>query len=77
MEAGETCRLSCWKRAANSAAAHPFGHRARPEALDELLPTGRNNSDCPLKTEVKIDATKLTWSRSGSAELRLAAPSRR
>ena len=39
-----------------------------PKALDELLPDWRTNSDCPLKTEVKIDRYKLLG-ENGSAEL--------
>ncbi|KCZ93309.1 electron transfer flavoprotein-ubiquinone oxidoreductase [Hyphomonas johnsonii] len=39
-----------------------------PKALNELLPDWKSNSDCPLKTEVKVDRYKLLG-ESGSAEL--------
>src|ERR1700748_1701043 len=36
-----------------------------PVALDKLVPDWREDADCPLKTQVKVD--KFYWMTSGSA----------
>ena len=67
-EAGEDLSVVVLEKGGEIGAHILSGIVLDPKALDELLPDWRNNSDCPLKTEVKIDRYKLLG-ESGSAEL--------